>query len=91
MTGLFIFLGIHFLEIIGILFYLLIRKNKNLETMVINQQQYIDAIGVVIEQSNDKLQELDAKGTFTSDDEVGFFFEGIKEIQTLLNDFNNKI
>jgi hypothetical protein len=37
--------------------------------------------------SDKKLQEIDHKGTFKSDDEVGFFFKSIKQIQNILNDF----
>ncbi len=40
-------------------------------------------------QINRKAKELgvDAKGSFKSDEEVGFFFEQIKTIQTALNAF----
>jgi hypothetical protein len=84
------FILIHIAEIIAILAYILIRKVRNLESVVVNQQQYIDTIGIVIDQANDRLKELDASGMFESDDEIGFFFENIKEIQSVLNDFNNK-
>jgi hypothetical protein len=84
------FILIHIAEIIAILAYILIKKVKNLESVVVNQQQYIDTIGIVIDQANDRLKELDASGMFESDDEIGFFFENIKEIQSVLNDFNNK-
>ena len=33
---------------------------------------------------------IDAKESFKSDDEVGFFFESIKQIQSILNQFNIK-
>lgn len=84
------FILIHIAEIIAILAYILIRKVRNLESVVVNQQQYIDTIGIVIDQANDRLKELDASGMFESDDEIGFFFENIKEIQSVLNDFNNR-
>jgi hypothetical protein len=84
------FILIHIAEIIAILAYILIRKVRNLESVVINQQQYIDTVSIIIDQANDRLKELDASGMFESDDEVGFFFKNIKEIQSVLNDFNNK-
>jgi hypothetical protein len=84
------FILIHIAEIIAILAYILIKKVRNLESVVLEQQQYIDTIGIVIDQANDRLKELDASGMFESDDEIGFFFENIKEIQSVLNDFNNK-
>ena len=37
-----------------------------------------------------KLKEIDARGTFSSDDEVGFFFQSIKQLQETLNGFNVK-
>ena len=36
---------------------------------------------------NEKLKEIDAKGSFESDDEVGFFFKHILFIQGELNKF----
>ena len=37
-----------------------------------------------------KLKEVDTRESFKSDDEVGFFFESIKQIQSVLNQFNIK-
>ena len=84
------FILIHIAEIVAILAYLLIRKVRNLEKVVIEQQQYMDTISIVIDQADERIKELDASGMFQSDDEIGFFFENIKEIQTVLNDFSNK-
>ena len=36
------------------------------------------------------MKQIDIKGSFEGDDEVGFFFKGIKQIQEILNDFNVK-
>ena len=36
------------------------------------------------------MKEIDAKGSFESDDEVGFFFEQMKILQQQLNDFKTK-
>jgi len=84
------FILIHIAEIIAILAYILIKKVRNLEAVVLEQQQYMDTISIVIGQADERMKELDASGMFQSDDEVGFFFENIKEIQFVLNDFNNK-
>lgn len=84
------FILIHIAEIVAILAYILIRKVRNLEKVVVDQQQYIDTIGIVIDQADERMKELDASGMFSSDDEIGFFFENIKEIQTVLNDFKIK-
>ena len=81
---------IHVIELILIAGYLLISKNNKLEKTLISQQQYIDAISIIIEDSNTTIQELDSRGAFEADDEVGTFFRNIKEIQTVLNQFNTK-
>jgi hypothetical protein len=79
---------VHVIEIIGIAGYLIIRKNNKLEKALIEQQQYIDAISIVIEDSANTIQELDNRGAFEADDEVGTFFRNLKEIQNVLNQFN---
>ena len=81
-------IGIHLFELLIIGGYLLIRKNNALEKVVSDQQQYIDAISIVIEDSSNTIQQLDARGAFEADDEVGTFFRNLKEIQTVLNQFN---
>jgi len=35
-----------------------------------------------------KIKEIDSKQIFQSDDEIGWFFNGIKEIQELINEYN---
>jgi uncharacterized membrane protein YgaE (UPF0421/DUF939 family) len=41
----------------------------------------------VIDDANKKLREIDYKGSFESDDEVGFFFKELKNIQEDINKF----
>jgi len=82
-------IGIHVVEIIAIGVFLLIRRNLALEKAVEQQRQYIDAISIIINNSNEKLKELDTLGAFQTDDEVGTFFQNLREIQTIINDFNN--
>jgi hypothetical protein len=81
---------VHVIEIIGVAGYLIIRKNSKLEKALIEQQQYIDAISIIIEDSANTIQELDSRGAFEADDEVGTFFRNLKEIQTVLNQFNTR-
>ena len=81
---------VHIIEVIGIAGYLIIRKNNKLEKALVEQQQYIDAISIVIEDSANTIQELDNRGAFEADDEVGTFFRNLKEIQTVLNQFNTR-
>ena len=81
---------VHVIEIIGIAGYLIIRKNNKLEKILIDQQQYIDAISIIIEDSANTIKELDSRGAFEADDEVGTFFRNLKGIQDVLNQFNTR-
>ena len=65
---------IHLIEIAAVGAFLLIRRNNALEKAVIQQREYIDAIGIIIANSDSKLKELDTLGAFQADDEVGTFF-----------------
>ena len=79
---------IHLIELILFGGYLLIKKNNQLEKVISDQQQYIDAITVIINDSSETIKQLDNRGAFESDDEVGTFFRNLKEIQTVLDQFN---
>jgi len=81
---------IHLIEIIGIGIFFLIRRNNALEKAVTDQQQYIDAISILIADSDARLRELDTMGAFETDDEVGTFFKNLREMQTIISQFNNR-
>jgi hypothetical protein len=83
-------IAIHLIEVIGIAGYLLIRKANKLERIVNEQQNYIDAISIIIQDSANTIKDLDARGAFEADDEVGTFFRNLKEIQEVLNSFNTR-
>jgi hypothetical protein len=70
--------------------YNLLNKNEKQEDILSEYLKYLDSISRVIEISDTKLKKLDARGTFKSDDEVGFFFKNIQTIQELLNEFKIK-
>ena len=80
---------IHVIELVIVGGVLLIRRNTALEKAVVEQRQYIDAISIIVANSDAKLRELDIQGAFEADDEVGTFFNNLKEIQTIISDFNN--
>jgi len=81
-------IGIHLIELILLGGFLIIRKNNKLEKILIEQQQYIDAVSITINNSSNVIKELDSRGAFEADDEVGTFFRSLKEIQDILNQFN---
>ena len=61
----------------------LITKNEQLEDFISKQSEAIDACGV-------RLKQLDQKGSFIADDEIGFFFKEVEKIQEALNEFTLK-
>ena len=81
---------IHIIELAIFGGYLLVRKNNKLEKIVVDQQQYIDAISIIIQDSENTIKELDNRGAFEADDEVGTFFRNLKQIQEVLNGFNTR-
>ena len=79
---------VHAIELAVIGGFLLIRRNNILEKAVAQRQEYIDAISIIVTNSDAKLRELDIQGAFESDDEVGTFFNNLREIQNIISDFN---
>ena len=83
--------------ILGYTTFNLLRKLEKQEDALNNQAtilasylSYLNKISDIIEFSDKKLKEVDHKESFKSDDEVGFFFEEIKQIQSTLNQFKVK-
>jgi hypothetical protein len=72
---------------LGFTTFNLLKKNEKQEDILAGYMTYLNKISDTIEMSEKKLMEVDTKGSFKSDDEVGFFFEQIKTIQTALNSF----
>lgn len=62
----------------------LLRKTEKSEDMIISQATILDRISTQIKESSKKLEEIDTKGVFEGDDEIGWFFNEIKEIQNNL-------
>ena len=69
---------IHVVEIAIIGAVLLVRRNNALEKAVIQQREFIDAISIIVKNSEEKLKELDTLGAFEADDEVGTFFRNLQ-------------
>ena len=61
----------------------LIKKNETLEDFIAKQSEAITACDV-------RLKQLDQKGSFVADDEIGFFFKEVEKIQEALNEFTLK-
>jgi hypothetical protein len=68
----------------------LLKKQERSEDILAGYLEYLDKISRVIEASDAKIKQLDITGAFANDDETGTIFEGIKQIQDILNDFQLK-
>ena len=55
------------------------------ENRVEEYETWINGFADTVKDVDDKLKQIDTKGTFESDDEVGFFFKQLKDIQLLLD------
>ena len=76
--------------ILGFTTFNLMRKNERQEDILAGYLNYLDQLSKTIEISDKKFKEVDRAGTFKSDDEVGYFFKSIQDIQDILNDFRLK-
>ena len=84
-------LTIIFVLIVAVLVYAIINLVKQTEQLEDQVSYYIDVVDAVREKVLDvqvQLKEIDIKGSFEADDEVGFVF---KEIQELVDDLTNTI
>lgn len=73
--------------ILGFTTFNLMKKQEKAEDVLMEYLTYLDRLSRVIEASDKKLKEIDNKGTFKSDDEIGFFFKSVQQIQDILNEF----
>ena len=58
--------------------YFSLRRINQYEDLIVQFQQIIDF-------STEKMKQVDADGHYESDDETGFFFQQLKDIQLLLS------
>ena len=73
--------------ILGFTTFNLLRKQEKLEDIIVNQDNYIRNFDEQIGYAERRLNEIDLKGTFKGDDEIGWFFSQIKVIQESISKF----
>jgi len=61
------------------------------QDVIVSYQTYINSLGEVIHTMTERIDKIDAKGTFQSDDEVGFFFQRLKALSDMLKPYNIKL
>ena len=64
---------------------------KRRQDAIISYQEYVNGLGSTVEFMNKRIKEIDTKGTFNSDDEVGFFFERLKMLNDMLRPYDVKL
>ena len=64
--------------VLSILLYFALRRINQYESLIIEFQNIIDF-------ASQKMKLVDSSGHYESDDETGFFFQQLKELQELLN------
>ena len=73
--------------ILGYTTFNLLRKSEKAEDIIISQSDFIKNLSSQILESENRLNEIDEKGTFKSDDEIGWFFNEIKQLQAKISQF----
>jgi hypothetical protein len=76
--------------LLGYTTYNLLKKNEQAEDIILSYENYMSNLSNILSKADDKLKEIDVKGLFDSDDEIGWFFKYVKEIQEALNAFQTK-
>jgi hypothetical protein len=76
--------------VLGFTTYNLLKKNEKCEDVIKSYEDYMVNLSTTIEFADAKLKEIDSKGTFEGDDEVGFFFKTLQFLQEQLNNFKVK-
>ena len=73
--------------IFGYVTFNLLRKNEKAEDIIVSQQVFINKVDEHVTFSEKRLKQIDEKGMFKSDDEIGWFFNEIKVLQKGLSQF----
>jgi len=76
-----------FVVVLGFTTLNLLKKNEKCEDVIRSYESYMINLSNTIEFSDKKLKEIDSKGSFEGDDEVGFFFKQLLYLQEQLNNF----
>tara|TARA_R100001129_G_scaffold154297_1_gene116990 strand:- start:1841 stop:2119 length:279 start_codon:yes stop_codon:yes gene_type:complete len=83
-----IILGI-LVVVLGFTTFNLLRKVESLEDYVVDYNEFVTKLRDQISSSTDRLKQIDQKGTFEGDDEIGWFFNEVKIIQNELDKFSS--
>ena len=74
--------------ILGYATFNLLQKNEKAEDIIISYRVFILKFQDTIGKTQKRLNQIDEKGMFKSDDEIGWFFNEIKRLQKQIDSFN---
>lgn len=75
------------ISVLGYIIFNLNRKVVKQEEIINYQVGYLRNVAYLINESKIYVEQLDEKGAFRSDDEVGVFFNFMKQIQETINEY----
>tara|TARA_B100000902_G_scaffold232569_1_gene220541 strand:+ start:196 stop:468 length:273 start_codon:yes stop_codon:yes gene_type:complete len=82
------------LSVIVVVAFFVIRnlmlRNEKLEDIQSEYENFILKQSEAIQACDKRLKEIDDKGIFYADDQIGFFFKEVQKIQDALNEFTLK-
>tara|TARA_B100000674_G_scaffold48060_1_gene33190 strand:+ start:3165 stop:3440 length:276 start_codon:yes stop_codon:yes gene_type:complete len=72
---------------LGFTTYNLLRKVERIEDVVIRYDRFISEYSKQLDNTDKRLKEIDEKGIFKSDDEIGWFFKQLNRLQNDVSRF----
>jgi hypothetical protein len=79
--------GIICILVTGYIIWNQLRKQEKLEDIIEQQNVFIEELNKLMVASEIRIKEIDQRGLFESDDEIGWFFSNIKDIQNKISQF----
>ena len=73
--------------VLGFTTWTQMRKVESSEEVISNYEVWIDEFIKRIDIMSEQLKQIDSKGTFEADDEVGTFFKSLKQLQERIATF----
>ena len=80
-------IGLWIATIVGYIIWNLNTKVVKLEQIAAKQKIIIDSVAAIVEESNKQLHQVDLTEAFKSDDQIGFFFRNLQNIQDSLSHY----
>jgi hypothetical protein len=75
------------ITVVGYIIWNLNQKVTKLEQIAVQQKIIIDSVAAIVDESNKQLNAVELTEAFKSDDQIGFFFNSLKNIQDSLNHY----